>query len=414
MHKKIKYSWIICICCTTVLICTMGFSTNAFAVYIPHIVAQGYSEEQASALISFRCLFSIVGMLVINQYYKYISLGKGISLACILTAIGFLTYSEAKSFVMYLLAAAICGIAYGIGSMIPVSIMICNWFNERRGLALGICTAGTGICTIIFPPLISKIIIIDGIASSFRMQGFFAIAVSAIAFICLKDDPKEMGVEPYGRQNKDSTKYEGENKNTSNSLIIPNRIIIAVATACFLIGGIGTSAPGHFSALFSSINYPEMKISFAISVYGIALTIAKFIFGQATDCFGVLKSTLVSMLSLSIGCVCCCMADGSNMAWMYAGTILLGLGFAPATVGIPMYALDFSNSSNYPRILRWFQLSYTTGGMIISLMPGIMYRLLGEYKSSYFTFIFIILISTFILVRMYRWLNKRKGRKNEK
>lgn len=411
MRMKFHYSWLICLCCTLLLICTMGFSTNAFAIYLPYIIAQGYSEGQTSALLSFRCFCSILGMIVVNGYYRYVSLSKGIATACLMTAVGFFIYSYANSYMLYILAAAICGFGYGLGSMIPVSILIYNWFQIRRGTALGICAAGTGICTIFFPPLIANMIAGEGIKFSFQMQAVFAVGVALLAFLYLKDNPEVLGLRPYGYRTdiekvtlpKGCVAQEAEGVGTYIETMHPSIILMMIVS--FLLGGIGTSAPGHFSVLFTSAGYSHMSVSLAISAFGVALTAAKLIYGPATDRFGVLPSTQVSMGILLFGCICCSLANGYMTVWMFTGTIFMGLGFAPATVGIPMWALDFSNSATYQKTLRWLQLAYSTGGMIISFLPGVIHGYTGDYRSSYIMFNVIILISTILLMKAYKQLN---------
>ncbi|MBQ6810127.1 MAG: MFS transporter, partial [Firmicutes bacterium] len=155
--NKSTYSWAICGACTLLIICTMGTCTNAFSVYLPYITSSGLDASATSLILTVRCLFSLVGMLLVPLFYRFFSLRLGMTLTCMMAACSFLLYSMADSAPLFYAAAAFAGLGYGLGSLIPVSLMINRWFRTSRGFAMGICTAGTGICTICFPPLITLI-----------------------------------------------------------------------------------------------------------------------------------------------------------------------------------------------------------------------------------------------------------------
>ena len=51
--------------------------------------------------------------------------------------------------------AFVAGLGYGLGTMVPVTMMINRWFAEKQGFVLGFASAGTGMATILCPPLIT-------------------------------------------------------------------------------------------------------------------------------------------------------------------------------------------------------------------------------------------------------------------
>src|SRR5271155_3570390 len=59
-----------------------------------------------------------------------------------LVAAGLLSASRATSFYGLLAANVAIGIGLGASAWLPSSVVIANWFGDRRGTALGIATAG--------------------------------------------------------------------------------------------------------------------------------------------------------------------------------------------------------------------------------------------------------------------------------
>lgn len=156
--RKIHYGWVICVTCTLLLFVTMGTVSNGFSIYLPYIMAErGLTHAQTSSLVTLRCLVAFVAMLLIGGYYRKVSLRVGTGLAVCCAGLAFWLYSAAETYPLFCVGAAVSGISYGLGSIIPVSILINRWFDQHRALALSICASGSGIATIVLPPVTTQV-----------------------------------------------------------------------------------------------------------------------------------------------------------------------------------------------------------------------------------------------------------------
>lgn len=102
-------------------------------------------------------------------------------------ALGFVAASRATSapWTFYLAWLVIAGAGAG-ASTIAWTRMINSWFDRRRGLALGIALAGTGITATVAPPLVSDAIVAYGWRSAYLLLAgvvlCVALPVVALAF----------------------------------------------------------------------------------------------------------------------------------------------------------------------------------------------------------------------------------------
>ena len=87
---------------------------------------------------------------------------------------------------------------------------------------------------------------------------------------------------------------------------------------------------------------------------------------------------------------------------MFAALILMGVGMAPATVGIPLWAADFSDAAAYPRVLKWMQVSYAAGGMVLTLVPGMIFDCTKSYFLAYILFVILLAAAMGILWAAYQ------------
>ena len=157
--RRPHYAWIICLGGALSLFAVMGMGINVFSVYQPYIIQlNGFSNAQGSWITTTRSLFTLAAMLTVNQLCARIGLRLVMTLGVVLLALSCFCFGLADSFPLYCAAGALTGLAYGYGGMVPLSLAVGHWFRDRRGLALGLAAAGSGVSTIFVPTLITGII----------------------------------------------------------------------------------------------------------------------------------------------------------------------------------------------------------------------------------------------------------------
>lgn len=401
--KRFHYGWIISLCCMILLMCTNGFPANVFASYLPFLKERGYSGVQTSSLVTIRCIAAFVGMSLVPFLYKHVNIRWGLSISGLFLFAAFFTHSLAQDYWIYALGATLMGVGYGLGGMIPISILINNWFVRLRATSISICCIGTGLSAVILPPLIVRIAKVFSLALAFRMTAWLSLLISVLTFVIIRDTPREKGLFPYGADTAVEKAAKRRRSGGGQDLSRGTRYIMLFALA--QLGGVAMSAAAHYATLFTSVGYSAEMAALSISILGISLTVSKLLFGPAIDWWGGKKASVVFLAVLTAGIVSCCLSP-MHPIFMYAGTALMGLGFSPATVGISIYAEDFSSKEYYPVLLKNFQRAYMFGGIIFSSVPGKLYDIFGNYIVSYWMFTAMTIIFAIVLVAAYRVIEK--------
>ena len=190
--KNTRRAWLVCIGCTLLLLCTIGLASSAFSIYQPYLISrEGLSNSQASSIVTVRNLFSLLAMLSVTYFYSKFSLRSGVVLSTIAIALSFGIFGIAHTFVMNCVAAAIAGLAYGYGGMIPAALLIQHWFREHQALAMGICAGGSGLATIVAPPLVTMAIEDLSLRAAFWMEGGAVMLTAAVIFLLVRDAPTD-------------------------------------------------------------------------------------------------------------------------------------------------------------------------------------------------------------------------------
>ena len=109
-------------------------------------------------------------------------------------------------------------LAYGLGAMLPASILMLRWFSSRRGTAIGICAAGTGISAVVFSSILSALIERFSLRVCFYFEALVSLLAAGRVFLLIRESPEACGLAPYG------TREEASSSEKQKLFIHPSRL----------------------------------------------------------------------------------------------------------------------------------------------------------------------------------------------
>ena len=414
--KRIYYGWLVCAAATGLIFITMGTVSNGFSVYLPFIMAErGLTNAQTSSLVTLRCLVSFFAMLVIGWYYRVFSLRAGTAAAAGCAGAAFLLYSTAGDYRTFCIGAAVSGLSYGFGSMIPVSILMARWFVRRRALALSICATGSGIATVVLPPATTRLVESLSMPAAFRLEAAFIFALAAVVFLLLRNDPSEKGLRPYGQEEEtgtpgaeDAPDGPARDAAPAGSRSLTPRMWVLMALVSLTMGGLANPGFSHLPVLYATEGFPAMTVAVLISVTGLTITLGKLLYGGTTDRIGGRKASLLFGGVLLAGHALCCLAFLRSTAVAALSVVCLGIGYPIATIGPSVWAGDMSSPDRFPAVVRRFQVVYAGGALLFAGVPGLLAdRFGGNYIPAYLLFTGFLALTLLFIALAYRENGKR-------
>lgn len=404
--KALHYSWVICGSCVLLIFCTLGLTVGAFSAYLPYITEFGQlSKTQSSMLITIRSLFSFLSMLLINRFYQHTGIRYGLCAAIAATALSFCAYSFAKSFLGYCLASVIMGISHGLGGMYPISILMHKWFYSHQGLALGLCSAGSGIATIVVPPLVTLLVEATSLKATFQIEAVFIVFVAIAVFYIVRNTPEELGMTPLKSPKSDRSDAAVRRSRTATVGKAPMACMIASA---LLLGMACNGTLMNLTMLYTTEGFDRLAVSFLVSLCGISQTVGKCVYGYISDWLGARKSGSISFCALFSGIGLTCLAGISGYPMALCAMLLIGCGFPLYSVGLSVYARDISSAEDYPIVLKHLQITIILGGLMVSVVPGILCDLTGSYVPAYILFALCALLSLALVRLSYRFQDAKQ------
>ena len=391
--KKPHYAWAVCVGAALLLFCSSGLSINAFTIYQPYILTlNGFSNTQSSLILTFRSLFSFASTLLARFYYRRFSLRTGMGICGALQVLGYVFFGIAGSrFFVYCLAASLLGISYGLGTMIPVTILINRWFREKRNTALGICSAATGVSLFGVPSLISGTVSRFGLSAAFLLEAGAIAVLVLISIRLIRSSPDETGLAPYGEESGKSAETHKKER------LLTVRDWLLLAPMLLLTGGAMNAAYSHLTVLITGEGFSPDTAALAMLISGVALMTGKVVYGRLGDRIGNYKSNFLFGVLMTGGLLLFRAMRGDIRILMFA-MIVYTFGIAGLSVGISAWPADLAPGAGYEKTVQLFQMGYAACTLLFTSLPGMMAdRANGSYLPAFTLFaLFAVLIFTFV------------------
>jgi len=199
MRLPFFYGWIIVV----VTFVTMAIGVNArtsFSLFFPPIIDEfGWERGVTAGAFSFGFVVSGVVSPLIGRLMDRAGPRAVMEIGVALMAGGMLLAPlTSQPWHLYLTI----GVMVGAGSVClgysGQSLFLPNWFNRRRGLAMGLAFAGVGIGSMTLLPWVQHIIEQSGWRTACTTMGILILVVLAPINLLLHKRPEDIGLQPDG------------------------------------------------------------------------------------------------------------------------------------------------------------------------------------------------------------------------
>lgn len=399
-NGKLFYGWVIAACCMLMICSTSllstGMSTNLNAMR-QHL---GFSNTQTALVLTIRSITAFAAALMANTYYK-MGLKRGMVAAIFVGALTFAIFAAAGRRIGVVYAGAVLsGICYAYGMMMPASMLIRNWFNKSRGVALSIASGGTGLVSVIFAPLVQSTVNRMGIKAAFILQGAFMAAAALVLAVFVVEKPEDKGLEPFGGKNWSPDKNKEQKPREATEL--PYLWMAVLVGSAALVGAGASPASANYTNNLVTAGIDAMSVAKGLSMYGAILIAAKIMYGVSVDKLGTLRTTLVFGTLTAIAMFMLFIINYyPSELFMYIMFVVLAIAVPVQTLGYPNWCVDL-DSAHYNRTLVKCQTGYQLGAVVGSFIPGPIADATGSYAGAFFIFFLCNLIPIILVYFCYR------------
>lgn len=298
---------------------------------------------------------------------------------------GYFGYSLATSIYHMYILAFLVGFCWLNCALMPVSMMVTNWFNKQRGLAMSIAMAGIGAGGTIFSPIVTMLLENYGWRMTYRiMAGIILVIALPTALFLLKKKPEDMGLVALGADEAPAAGGKAAAPTKKLTITVKQSTtkvffwLILLGIFCNSI--INSGALGQFPPAIQEMHGPALQATI-ISLYSLVGIFGKLALGWINDRFGVIVSSIY-------GCTCFVLAFifvlmSANVTMLYAMAVVFGLGNAIGTVSPPLITTEVYGKENYAEAYGIINSVSQVGLALGSLVVASIYDASGSYTAAW-------------------------------
>jgi MFS family permease len=255
-------------------------------------------------------------------------------------------------------------------SFLGYSRVISTWFDRRRGLALSVMIAGSGLGAMILPVIAQAAITHYGWRNAFALLGFLALA---LGFPLTAWFVRE---RPVSQQRVHLSVEVGE----SVGKALRGRIFWIIAATVCLPSISVNGAVTHFSALLTDRGVSSQGAAYAIATIGATALIGRFLTGMFLDRFFGPRVYQTMLLMSGSGIALLSVAHTLPVAMIAASLIGFSTG---GEADITPYLIGrYFGLRRLSTLYAFTWTSYSIGSAIGPLVVGRLFDSLGSYRPA--------------------------------
>ncbi len=298
---------------------------------------------------------------------------------------GFVGASRINSFAPLMLCYITVGIGLGASTLLPVSLVVANWFRERRGIAMGIAMAGTSAGGSIMTLAAHWAIGHGGwrFGYLFLAAPMFLIAIPVL-LLTVQSRPRSRSAA----SGKDEPKIELPGLEIGPALGARSFWMIFVIQFCF--GYFAVAIVVHLPPYLVGLGYSSGVGALALSLVLICASLGKLLMGTIAD---RLSGRIAVALNFTITAAGFLIFLGARSPVVLALAIpILGVVIGAPIALVPFLTAECLGLKRFGSIVGLTNLAYTMGAAVGPVLSGRIYDLSHNYAAALVLFAIFALI----------------------
>jgi MFS family permease len=391
--QKIFYGWWIVVAGCFLNFAGIGIIMNTMGVFIkPVAESLGFTRGGFTLYFTIAALAMMVMAPVMGKLLERYDIRLIMTICTTMMAASFALFSQCRTLTQFYVVAVFLGIGSAGSHIIPVSLMITNWFIDKRGLAMGIVFAATGVGGLIFNPLANWIIINNSWQATYLTFGLI-IGVFSIptAIFIVRAKPADMGLLPLGGDAALARQSQTEQAGLTATQALRSGAFWMLALIILLIAVANMGVLHHIVPYLTDMGFSSTTATALMSLHMAMLVFGKVLAGGLADRLGLLKSYLLLMIGLMVSIA---LLYWSQLMWVaVVFSIMFGFSIAVRTVLPPLMTARVLGQKHFAVIYGFLNIFTTLGTAVGVPLSGFIYDVTKSYYLAFALYIGICIIA---------------------
>jgi MFS family permease len=407
-RPKIFYGWWVVLAAATGLF--FGYApifVFSFGVFLKPL-SREFDSSRTSISLAFaaanlmQCVGSpLTGMLVDRWGPRRVILVATTLFACLLISVMFFSSSLGRLYALFLAMGFI-----GTGTApVPYGKAISNWFDRRRGLALGFTMIGIGLGAIVMPPILERLMLSVGWRGTYAILGCAVLSVPiSVIVLFLKNSPEQIGLFPDGAKGSvGQRKSSSEEDGCTSGEAWRSSTFWAMAGSFFLVGMSVTACVIHLMPMLTDRGISPGTAALASSVLGLALLAGRLSSGYLLD--RLFAPFVAACFFAAAGFGMLLLSNGIGGKVAFIAVLLVGLGMGAEVDVIAYLTSRYFGLRSFGEIYGYLFAIYTLSGALGPLIMAEGFDHSGSYRAPLLFFFIATIAAVWLILRLgsYRY-----------
>ena len=407
MPSRVHYAWFVAGATFVTLVCTAGILTAPTMFMLPMESEFGWDARPLSASIGIQiALFGLTGPFAAAAMERF-----GVR-RTVVSALALLAIAEfGITFVRAAWQLPFWGAAVGLGAgsiaLTFGATIATRWFEHRRGLVIGIFSAGNATGALIFLPLFGQIIAHAGWRPCAYILSAVALTMIPLILVVIREFPSELSLPRFGATSVDATLPPRVNPigRAFSTLreATRSRTFWILAGSFFICGASTNGLIGaHLVPACGDHGIPETRAAGLLAAMG---------------AFDLIGTTLSGWLSDRI-------SSRWLLFWYYGlrglSLLFLPVAFGAGFLGLPIFAVFYGldwiatvpptvklttnafGAQRAPLFFGWIAAGHQLGAGLTAFVAGTVRSLIGSYNDAFLMSGLLCLIGAALVLTVAR------------
>lgn len=377
------HGWYIVAVCFVVNFIVFGISVNTFTVYVKPIEAEmGWLRGEISLAIMLGALSMGLAASFIGRLMDRVGARPVMAAGATLVGVISMLLARTQSLTHFYAMFIVSGVGQAAATLIPISLVISNWFKAKRGKALGIAMTGTGLGAMVMVPVTSWVVVTWDWRTSFFVMGWVILLTVPMTLLLIRTRPSDMGLLPDGGGVTDDEPVSLGGLSLPQAFRTPAFWLIGAMM--LLAGLVGMGIGVHLMPYLTDIGHPEATASLIIGIISGLTVVGKIGLGFAADRWGLQSTVILAYGVIAIGILLLTGAQSLTVACVFAVVYGFAIG-APLLIN-PALTAECMGLANFGAVFGALMLLNTVGAAVGAVLTGVVYDNVGNYLPAFVLF----------------------------